>query len=528
MKISLRWPSLAFLLSFFFSACDDEKVTPPDTAAPEITINEFGEFVKGTIPVTISATDNIEIASIALSINGTEVATSQAGELNYSWDTKTLEDGIAKLQVSVADKSGNEAVKDIDVNIMNYFFRFNVGSGYAASDDSYHLYISDYDGNILGTIDLETEGEIKVPTPDNYVFGSPVALNSYATTGKSVAVISILDCFPGNYNVNRSSTGSAVTIVGEHDIKLTGVEEYERPMLRISGRNIPNSTQDNPVDGGYQAKLTSETSDLFFSLVDAGYQATLKPRFAYLESASVGEVSEFALETLTEPNQKNYSLGFTANSVLAITYATLENNQRLKLFHHSQLDAADAFNMYYPGDLFDQYRFFYNMHVGDLEYTSQYDAAVPNPTLDFLTIEMTESSYVNGELNLQYTGTCDNVVASGFKIFQNSGQNAYYITNVYAPGNLPVSFKIATPPENLLFSDQLPAVNELVFDLLIFEDYEDVSEYRTLIPGFLDASLWHDGGYTAKAFWNDINTKKSSFSPDNSFKINERKLLTSF
>lgn len=83
-----------------------------DTIAPVITFatpEKEGASVFGTTSVTVDATDNIEVTSMKLYIDGSLKATSTNGNLNYAWNTSGLRIGTHSMWVSAVDAKGNLA-----------------------------------------------------------------------------------------------------------------------------------------------------------------------------------------------------------------------------------------------------------------------------------------------------------------------------------------------------------------------------------------------------------------------------------
>ncbi|HYG01121.1 MAG TPA: Ig-like domain-containing protein [Chryseosolibacter sp.] len=519
MNNSLRWPALAFLLCFFLSSCDDDEVQPPDTTSPEITISDFGEYVKGTFPITVSATDNDVISSIKLSINGTSVATSENGTLDYSWDTKTMDEGMSKIKIEVSDQTGNTAVKDIDVRVMNYFFSFTSGAGYTSSSNADYVYLSDYEGNVLGVADLKVEGEQKMETPDGYAYGTPVAINFYSyIDNSSVYIASYLDFLPGSYHLDKPFPRTNPTVVGQHNVVLTG---HDRSMpVGLSGRYLWGASWFD-MEGTYHAGMISETSDLFVSIVDESSQSN-KPKYGYIESVAVGGTSEFAFDELTEMNQQTYSLDFQATFVKGDTWLPNENIRYVGLARTSGYNTSEL-SLFYPTDLFDEYDFSYRLDVDNISYKGSYDAAAPKSTLELLQVDIAELSFVDQTLDLQFSGTCDIVGLSGYKRFEYEGENRLFVNNVYCPGNLPVSFKVATPPSSFAFSENLPLVDELIFDLIVFEELGNEDGYENLKVKLLNKS-GVIAEYRTKSFYIDADGKKAGDSGDIHSIIADRKM----
>jgi hypothetical protein len=61
-----------------------------DRIAPTVTITnpQAGSTVSGVVNVTVTASDNVKVSRLVLSIDGREVAQVFGASLSYSWDTK--------------------------------------------------------------------------------------------------------------------------------------------------------------------------------------------------------------------------------------------------------------------------------------------------------------------------------------------------------------------------------------------------------------------------------------------------------
>jgi len=101
-----------------------------DTTPPVVSLNSPGDgaAVSGTVSVSASASDNKQVASMSLFIDGKEVAKSFGSSLSYSWDTaagakpkggrqKTSAGTSRSLTVKAADAAGNEATKTVSVTV---------------------------------------------------------------------------------------------------------------------------------------------------------------------------------------------------------------------------------------------------------------------------------------------------------------------------------------------------------------------------------------------------------------------------
>ena len=89
----------------------------PDTVPPVITFTSpaNGSTVGNNVTVSVSAKDNVKVASIVLSIDGVTVATSNNSTISYRWSTRKVKSGLHTITALARDTSGNQATMSIRV-----------------------------------------------------------------------------------------------------------------------------------------------------------------------------------------------------------------------------------------------------------------------------------------------------------------------------------------------------------------------------------------------------------------------------
>ncbi len=92
-----------------------------DTVAPTVAIQNpaAGSTVSGTVPINVSATDNLKVSKIILTIDGKEVANSYGTTLSYSWAApRPKGKGAASSTISARaeDPAGNFGTRAVTVN----------------------------------------------------------------------------------------------------------------------------------------------------------------------------------------------------------------------------------------------------------------------------------------------------------------------------------------------------------------------------------------------------------------------------
>ena len=99
-----------------------------DNVGPEVSIEtpSAGDFLTGTVPIEISASDNQCLEKIELFINNQPIETEivdpddcETGELIFQWDTTTVNDGANQIKAVATNWGGNQDIEEIEVIVDN-------------------------------------------------------------------------------------------------------------------------------------------------------------------------------------------------------------------------------------------------------------------------------------------------------------------------------------------------------------------------------------------------------------------------
>jgi C1A family cysteine protease len=92
--------------------------TTSDATAPVVNITSpaDGSSVTGSITVSASASDNVGVASVSLSVDGSVVSTINTAPYNFSWNSGTVPDGVHTLTAKATDAAGNWSTSSISVS----------------------------------------------------------------------------------------------------------------------------------------------------------------------------------------------------------------------------------------------------------------------------------------------------------------------------------------------------------------------------------------------------------------------------
>jgi thermitase len=93
-----------------------------DTLVPSAAISSpsNGATVTGLVPVNVNATDNIGVARVELKVNSTTVAIDSTAPFGFSWDSRSVPNGVFNLAAYAFDTAGNvKASTAVAVNVAN-------------------------------------------------------------------------------------------------------------------------------------------------------------------------------------------------------------------------------------------------------------------------------------------------------------------------------------------------------------------------------------------------------------------------
>lgn len=92
-----------------------------DSSAPTLNMDSpfGGSVLSGVVSVGVSASDNVGVALVALSIDGDSRGTDTSSPYTFQWDTTSAINGLHTLIATASDAAGNSASYSITVNVNN-------------------------------------------------------------------------------------------------------------------------------------------------------------------------------------------------------------------------------------------------------------------------------------------------------------------------------------------------------------------------------------------------------------------------
>lgn len=141
------------LLGMWACSDDDNKSS---TVAPVVSFTNIteGMEVYNTVTITLDASSDEGIASIAVYVDGSLVTTLTKTPYSFEWDSNTVEDGAHTVKVEVTDGDGNVTTEEISIDVVNTLVTISVpddlDTQYEYYDD-YYVFLSDDEGAVILT-----------------------------------------------------------------------------------------------------------------------------------------------------------------------------------------------------------------------------------------------------------------------------------------------------------------------------------------------------------------------------------------
>jgi hypothetical protein len=76
-------------------------------------------MVSGITTVQVSASDNVGVASVSLSVDGASMGSNTSSPYSFNWNTTALANGTHTLTATATDAAGNTATISISVTVSN-------------------------------------------------------------------------------------------------------------------------------------------------------------------------------------------------------------------------------------------------------------------------------------------------------------------------------------------------------------------------------------------------------------------------
>ncbi len=188
-----------------------------DNIVPTVSITSpgSGSSVSGTINVTVSAQDNIAVASVSLSIDGTVKSSSTTAPFTNIWNSATVSNGTHTLTVTANDAAGNKASSSIQISVNNVTVGDITAPTVTISSPGDG---SSYDANTTITINASATDNLGVSSVNISIDGTVVGTSSSSSysyswnTGTTASGIHTISSTAKDAAGNQSIKSVTVTI----------------------------------------------------------------------------------------------------------------------------------------------------------------------------------------------------------------------------------------------------------------------------------------------------------------------------
>lgn len=96
-------------------------ITAPDTTAPSVTITAPtpGATISNAVSLAASASDNIGVASVTFTVDGTVIETDTSAPFSSTWDSTAITNGFHTIEARARDAAGNQTASSVTVSVQN-------------------------------------------------------------------------------------------------------------------------------------------------------------------------------------------------------------------------------------------------------------------------------------------------------------------------------------------------------------------------------------------------------------------------
>ena len=172
---------LFIILSLFIISCEEPNEEDKNPPTVLITNMKNGDVISEIFEVKIDASDDDEIASVQLFIDGQlsdSTSISENSIYTISWNTDLLDNGEYQVYVKAIDKSNNQANSQVlTLNIKNYrtLTIENLTASYMfviVNNDENSMFIIDYESSDTISLEKGTDYTVRYETPSFYLQAS--------------------------------------------------------------------------------------------------------------------------------------------------------------------------------------------------------------------------------------------------------------------------------------------------------------------------------------------------------------------
>jgi hypothetical protein len=473
---------LITLALFVALSCEEEKI---DTEKPAISFSDLSseQYVVGTVNLVGTATDNSQVKTVQVFIDGTLLKEISGGLINIEWDTESVEDGIHTVEIHAIDDSNNESVTSSEMRVLNNYLTFSVSPHCVGPDDEMWIFVSRSDGSVTSIQKVENGVDIKLKTPANFDIDEKLTVHRFINRKvpgyyEDNSISSYPDIVAGKYTLWDERFAMPKETKYIHHVAIFGVSHLDR--LDASGDNIQQGGVEESHDNVVFSAILMTAESAADALIALRINRTESPRFLSLKDLKSGDTTKVHILEFGVMDSKELSEGpllQLSAAVAAIpTPGDYDNIYRTWVDYWEDTDTP--VNYYYVKDKYPEY-IFSAYHYGETGWNEQrVISKTPPEKFTQLDGEVTNLSFAGKKLNVTTTGSHDFFVAGGG--YYRPSSNLYNWWSVYSSSS---DLKIILPniPSVLNDTYKVPSTSSFSFGGVNFIDYSGVEDYSDFI-----------------------------------------------
>lgn len=486
----IKFSPLALLLFVFavFSGCSNDEEMGPDTENPVVTIispTDVSEPLHGVVTIKAEAADNGKIVKINVLVDATLLTSVSDSPVEFSWDTKTVTDGLHVIKIVATDGEGNRTEQTLDVQVKNSLFTFTISSGYLANSYEGWIYVSDAAGKTVALQQMNNGTTLTVDYPENHTADSKYSFTrferSFSTGFNYFYVYSYTDVVSGNYSLKGDGYFQNAK-QGTHTLRINNTNNlveiyagafgfdigYSSLLFDESGFgiDITADVRRSPANPVYYV-MYGEAGDALYYQVESA----LKNTSAEIEQADMSPMKVNVIE---------YEAGTQLQCLLQINETPGDYRNMAVIYGLVAIANPNRLLIKYPDITFPEYITSITAFSDDGRNTYTKVGEVPTTFKD-IGGSLVAFSNSGNSLSVTSTGQFDYISINAEATETIAGTEYNFIMNVLAEGTSNVNVKVPEIPAELLTKFPEVAGHQFVFNSVLFAELSGVESLQDFV-----------------------------------------------
>jgi hypothetical protein len=514
MKISYIYLVIT-LVTLTMASCTDEKI---DNEKPVISFNIPSEkqYVLGTIKLVGTVTDNSEVKTVQVLVDGILLKEISGGLIDIEWNTELVEDGVHIVEIHAIDNSNNESISSTELKVLNTYLTFSVAQDCVPNNFDLWVFVSRADGSIPSIQRVENGVDIKLVTPIDFDITEKIAIHRFVHYEDPLGqnsyslILSFTNSQAGNYVLKNQSKRVINTGDGKyrHYVKITDVPSYKG--FSASGLHVAYGAETNHKGNIFEGTLMlrEPVSDAFIALETGDVDMSC----ARLESVRDQDTTRFNFSDLLPMESKELpeSKSIDMDAMVEAVPSPGDYDNAYPIWHDSGYP-DESVRYRYPKNLYPEYIFSASTAFGSVYNFQSVVSDIPPETFTEVDAVLTNMTFTDHALTISATGSYDYFIARA-GIY--SAQDVHW--DVYSADT---NVKISLPdlPSTLRASYRIPLNSAFKFYSATFVDYSNIGGYDDFLNFQFNSNASAESTlkkYNAKIFLPDLSTGRKSHATD--------------